>query len=174
MTAQPPISGNSQYCPFYAVPGEKFVIMSVLSLGLYQIYWLYRNWMAVKYREGTRIRPLWRGYFGPLYLYPLARRVREGALAAGIDVGWRPWVIMLLYLPSIPFGYAESAIFLLGYAGVLPLWLLNRTVWRLHVRCGVNSGHDDYSFWDRIWLVAGPLVLVLATLAFLFPDATLF
>ena len=38
---------------FYVVSPTKFYLLSFLTLNLYYVYWFYRNWRAVKAREGV-------------------------------------------------------------------------------------------------------------------------
>ena len=63
---------------FYPVPVKRLLISSVVSGGLYQIYWMYKNWQAV--RRDTRdnqISPVVRGWLlGIFYIYPLLQTVR--------------------------------------------------------------------------------------------------
>ncbi len=60
------------------MPVKRLLISSVVSGGLYQIYWMYKNWQAV--RRDTRdnqISPVVRGWLlGIFYIYPLLQTVR--------------------------------------------------------------------------------------------------
>lgn len=87
---------------FHHVAPAKFVILSLITLGLYELYWFYRGWKYVKQQEGSTIWPFWRAFFAPVWFYPFARRVfgeggRSGPafvalLTAGyilVTVSWR-------------------------------------------------------------------------------------
>lgn len=159
---------NMHY-PYYAVPREKLLIMSVCSLGLYILYWLYRNWMSVKYNERIKIRPLWRAYFSVFYLYPLARRLRRRMMAEGVSHGIYPLAFVGIYIFGNLLSYDKSLIFVLSYIMVLPIYAMNKAVLDLNARHGINCGHDEFSFWDRIWLFGGTTTLVLAIIMYLVP-----
>jgi hypothetical protein len=47
---------RSQGNLYFHIPLQRFVIMNILSLGLYQIYWFYKQWhfWAVKHKQGYR------------------------------------------------------------------------------------------------------------------------
>lgn len=169
MPEQPHIQQSSIYYPYYAVPRDKLVIMSVCSLGLYVLYWLYRNWMCVKYREGTKIRPLWRAYFSVLYFYPLARRLRRLMKAEGLSHGIYPLAFLGVYIFGYLLSYDESLMFVLSYIVVVPIYAMNEAVRGLNARHGLNCGDDEFSFWDRIWLLGGTTTLVLAIIMYMFP-----
>lgn len=49
----------------------KFAAMSICTLGLYEVFWSYRNWRYVKERDASGIRPVWRAAFYPLWHYSL-------------------------------------------------------------------------------------------------------
>jgi len=47
----------------------RLVLLSILTFGLYQIYWFYRNWKHLKIHNNLDIRPGWRtlGLFVPVW-----------------------------------------------------------------------------------------------------------
>src|SRR5262245_22041834 len=55
---------------WFAVGTAKLVVMSVATLGLYQIYWFYQQWKRVR-DGGEDVWPLPRAIFGVLFSYPL-------------------------------------------------------------------------------------------------------
>ena len=56
---------------YYPVALEKVFILSLLTYGLYLIYWFYKNWYYVKNRDGSTIIPTARAIFHTLWFYPL-------------------------------------------------------------------------------------------------------
>jgi len=56
---------------YYPVSSLKFFILSVLTLGLYHVFWFYKNWEYVKNREHSTIMPWGRALFYTLWYYPL-------------------------------------------------------------------------------------------------------
>src|SRR5262245_20160259 len=47
------------------------------SCGLYEAYWLYKNWSFLKEREGLNIWPFWRGVFGIFFCHSLLRKIHN-------------------------------------------------------------------------------------------------
>ena len=58
---------------FYATGPVKFVLMDVVTLGVYAMYWSYRNWRFVKDRDQSDIIPILCAIFHPLTFYWLMK-----------------------------------------------------------------------------------------------------
>ena len=82
---------------YFPVSVLKFIGMSVVTFGLYELYWFYRNWRFVGELGGREVSPLARAFFAPLFYYALlddidSRRPHASALKA-----WSP-VLALAYI----------------------------------------------------------------------------
>lgn len=78
---------------FHAVSPLKLIVLSFGTFGIYQYYWLYRNWKLHRQRTGEEVLPLARAIFAIFFVYQLfrhidgeaekwnTRRVPSGALA---------------------------------------------------------------------------------------------
>ena len=67
-----------QTAPQYApVSVSKFVIMCLVTFGLYTIPWFYRCWRYTRDRDGSDIWPSMRALFNPLTYYMLLKDLRE-------------------------------------------------------------------------------------------------
>lgn len=157
--------------PFFAVSVSKLAVMSVCTMGLYQIYWFYRNWRSIKERDRSRIMPPLRSFFGILYCYPCFRRIRRetteanlASFAAGpLATGWiisqlvslSPSWIWLIWIPNfvffIPVQKAANQ--------------LNAQVVPSHDR------NDSITAANWAWIVVGGLLFLLALVGtFLDPE----
>lgn len=56
---------------FYPVSLVKLFLLSFVTLGIYLIYWFYRNWLYIKLKYKSTIMPVARGIFNALWYYPL-------------------------------------------------------------------------------------------------------
>ena len=81
-------SANQQW---FSVSTPKFILMAVCTLGIYELYWFYKNWMHVRNLENSQIWPFWRSLFSRFTAYFLFKRVRasaqENALANTVPAG---------------------------------------------------------------------------------------
>lgn len=93
---------------FLYIPAVRLVALSIASMGLYEIYWIYRNWRYVKERDGLQITPFWRGIFGIFFCHSLLRRMYEDEEARAY---WLPtfspnglattWIILRLFANAL-------------------------------------------------------------------------
>ncbi len=56
---------------YYPVATSKVFILSIISYGLYLVYWFYKNWLYVKRRDQSKIIPWGRAFFFTFWYYPL-------------------------------------------------------------------------------------------------------
>ncbi len=57
---------------YYPVSAGEFLLMNVLTAGLFAIFWMWKCWRWAKLRGGRAdILPFWRSVFGWIWLYPL-------------------------------------------------------------------------------------------------------
>jgi hypothetical protein len=77
---------------------HKLLLLDVLTLGLYKIFWFYRNWVRVRERTRQSLNPFWRSFFAPLWAFSFFEEVRRQARDAGVVVGWSPLALAILYV----------------------------------------------------------------------------
>jgi hypothetical protein len=124
---------------YFAVPLSRLFLFSFISLGLYQLYWFYRNWTIIRDKNGEDIRPFWRTVFNIFYCYGLFRRVSEsarereyaGSYSAGLVAAA---FIILSFLGSIS-GQSEAVTVpmiigaeLLSVLSIVPLLTVQRAI----------------------------------------------
>jgi len=93
----------------------KFVILSVATLGFYELYWCYKCWSYIKDEDRESIRPFWRAFFAPIWTYALFKEVYKGgktSLGVAVFVSY----FMLQALWKLPDPY-----WLLSFLTIIPL-----------------------------------------------------
>ena len=87
---------------FLYIPTSRLIVMSILSLGLYDAYWIYRNWRFLKERDGLSIQPFWRGVFGLFHITSLLKMIKNDPSAnslaeARFSPGWLAsgWILLM-------------------------------------------------------------------------------
>ena len=111
-----------------------FAALSILTLGLYELYWFWRNWRDLHRTLGMELQPFWRtlGLLLPIVnvvlVYDQLRMIREACSAHGIVPSYQP-------------GLVTATFFAMAIAGNLtmfwPLSLLN-VVPLLQVQVALN------------------------------------
>ncbi len=59
------------------IPVSRLVIMGIITLGLYEAYWIYKNWKYFKERDKLDIQPFWRGIFGLFFCHSLFNSIKN-------------------------------------------------------------------------------------------------
>lgn len=63
---------------YFSVSVARLVFLSVLSFGIYTVYWLYKNWKAVHTATKEDFIPFFRSWlFGIFFIYPLYTRIKK-------------------------------------------------------------------------------------------------
>lgn len=62
---------------FYPIAPWKFWFLSIVSIGIYDAYWMYRNWKAIKIKTNEEMMPIARGIFVIFWIYPLFLSLRQ-------------------------------------------------------------------------------------------------
>jgi len=64
---------------FLRVPITRLVLLSILSCGIYEAYWIYEHWAHIKRRDGLKISPFWRGTLCVFFCLSLFKRIHSDA-----------------------------------------------------------------------------------------------
>lgn len=100
-------SGKPRKTRFYVVSIRKLIYMSLLTMGLYLVYWFYQNWTIYRDATGDRVTPLLRSIIPVLFIFPLLRRIDRSLQHSGNQYAWSPtllgvsmWLIPTIFLAS--------------------------------------------------------------------------
>lgn len=62
---------------FFAISGSRLFWLTIFSLGLYQLYWFYKNWQALR-NNGLKINPVIRAWIFPFFFaFPLFLNIKN-------------------------------------------------------------------------------------------------
>lgn len=161
---QTTVNGVQTEPAFFAVSKTKLVVMSIFTLGLYQIYWFYKNWQGVKQQDGSDIIPAVRAFFSVIFCYALFEKVRKRAAVSGIGrkpfqpgvqaAGW-------IFLSVVP-NYLPSFLFIFGLFAVLFLLPVQHIINQVHAIESPGSAINDKFFGVNIaGIIVGGLFLLL-------------
>lgn len=146
---------------FFPVSLWKLTVMSLCTVGLYQVHWFYWNWRLIKQREGRRLSPPWRSVTGILFALPLFRRIsrEEGDNPSRFAFAV---LLFLLWAGLSVVAYAPGPWALVSLASVLPLLPMQAAANAINSRAA--PGHNPNSRivgWNLVALVVGGGLLAL-------------
>lgn len=104
------VKDNAEFYPageLVTISALRFFMLSLLSFGIYYIYWGYKNWKAVRYQDKVEIFPALRGCFFILFIYPLAQWVKDKS-AGKVEVSNKVIPCSILFIVFYVLGSAIS------------------------------------------------------------------
>jgi hypothetical protein len=154
---------------FFAVSKTKLIVMSTMTLTLYQLVWFYMNWRLVQ-RGGGNVSPILRTIFGVIFCYPLFDRVRgyradlaSAALPAGLlAFGY----ILVTVVSGVVDRLSEDLSTLLlslvmGYSSVLFLLPVQTAVDTINrAEAPEHDPNGRLTVWNWLWIVIGGLLTI--------------
>jgi hypothetical protein len=154
---------------FFPVSTRKLVVMSIVTLGFYQIYWAYKNWQLIKSRDKSEIQPIWRAIFLLFFFYPLVEKVKTVANSNGVSTNYSPllitigWIFFrILARVSLEFSplIVDVAI---GCIAPLVLIPVQKTANQLNTRVAPDHlPNDRFSVWNIIAILCWGIYLLSA------------
>jgi len=98
---------------------NQFIFLSLVTFGLYPIWWTYKSWKIFQARDSYDISPAWRTVFSIIFLYGLFERIKSFAQRTGYE---KDYVSGLLFFGVIVFNLLANLpdpYFLVGLGVVL-------------------------------------------------------
>ena len=142
---------NPPAVEYFYTPPWRFILLSLLTLGLYKTYWFYKDWAAIKKAERTRIHPLLRALFYMFFIYSLFERMDRAAKVHGYKrILSASWLYLLFIVGFFSTLLARFLPFLLLFCVLLiyvPLLLIQGTI-RFHNSHAI-SGYQGRKKWTK-------------------------
>lgn len=170
---------------FFVTSISKMSLLFVLTLGLYVLYWAYKQWDSQRYRMPKKIMPVWRSIFAIFFIHSLSRRIADSLHAQGLPA-WKPTLAASLFVvlaiattvlaqigvrqESIP-PLLDLGIMLLQMSPLLPMISIQRQA-NLASQDPQGRGNSEMSASNIVFIVLGSIIwaiylLSIAVLAFL-------
>ena len=142
--------------------------MFVVTLGIYQVYWAYKNWQAIKVRDGSDIMPFWRAIFLIFFLYPLLEQIKNTANTNGVSTNYSSLLITIIWIVlRIAFRVASEVLPLavyISFAGLMYALILipvQTKVNQLNATLNPEKNlNDRFSVWNIIAIACWSLGFV--------------
>lgn len=156
--------------PFFAVSLWKLAVMSFFTLGLYELYWFYRNWQRMRVREQKNISPAVRVFFGVVFCYPCFRRIRSYGIARGFRQSPPIELLALLWVVTELSGGLPEPLLLISLCSVLFLLPVQAYVNRINAaEVPTHDRNARFTGWNWVWIGIGASLLLLNLIGFLLP-----
>jgi hypothetical protein len=167
VTPAAPRRARQQY---FSVSKLKLVVLSLVTFGLYEIYWFYKNWKLVKIRTGQNIRPFWRAVFAIFFCYSLFKSVKQSAHSLGIPCQMSPGLLACVYIVLSATWRLPDPLWLVGLLAFLPLVSVQGVINEVNLKGTHGHEPNDRFTWGNIAVILiGGLFLLLSVIGALVP-----
>jgi transglutaminase-like putative cysteine protease len=151
----------------------KFLFLSILTTGIYSIYWIYRNWLAIKVANNVSIMPVGRAIFNIIWFYPLMLQAIEHSKKQFNENKVMP--IYVAVLLSIAYIFLSIADFFSDVDALLYISIFLTPVLFLPLLIYINkvSGSENEAYiYNSKWRITNTLTVILFAPIWLYVAAT--
>jgi hypothetical protein len=158
--------------PLFAVGTVKIFFMSLCTLGIYQLYWMYRHWRLIQARDRSDIMPFWRAFFGVIFCWPLFKRIKEDGETHGVTEGFAFEVLAVLYIALNITWQLPDPWWLIGLATTVVVTLVQHHANRVNAAAAPDHERNDrLTGWNWVAVVLGGMLLLLALVGLFVPES---
>jgi len=171
-----PSGPPSDGLPFFPVGTSKFIVLSLATFGIYELFWMYQNWIRIGRRPAEALSPFWRTFFGPVFAFSLFARVRAIAGEHQSPAEWNANILATLYLVLCLSALLPDLWMLISSAAFVPMLPVQQTTQLVNARhpaSATEPPNTGYGTGNIITIVVGCLILVLLVVASYLKEATL-
>jgi len=146
---------------YFPVSLLKFFVMSVMTFGLYPVFWMFKFWQWVKRVECAKIWPVARAILGPFYLFSTYNhaRLRFGEHAPAWGYGMAGAAIYFaanaggIFMDS---DWRILAMMVLGFVGFLPVIMIVNNLNKAEPYA--LKQNSNFNNWNILGIVLGILL----------------
>jgi len=122
MAVQSDVQGTKKEADhFYVLPPGKFIALSFLTFGLYEIFWFAKNWTVIRDQERSKIHPILRALFSIFFFSELAARALRVARSKGYEKTYS-YIWLTIAFIALNFTYSiPRPASIIGLTSALPL-----------------------------------------------------
>ena len=156
---------------FFTTSTLKLSLMSICTLGIYELYWFYKNWVLVKERTGQNIMPFWRAFFAPLWAYSCFRHIKTSAQECEIEESLPIGLLAIIYFLFHALWRLPDPFWLVSYLSFLLILPANSVA--LSINRNLQSdfeNNDGFSGWNWVGLILGGVMFLLTLAGTFMPD----
>ena len=149
---------------YFPVSLTKLFVLSVCTLGLYELYWFFKNWQLVAVRTGAGryVTPAIQVVLAFFFCFPFFKRVAEVSREVDAPLrrpGWLAISWVLLHLA----GRIQGPFWIISLGSVVPLLVVQTSVNEINSAFSPTAWRNSrFSVWNVLTCVLGAAVLIFA------------
>jgi hypothetical protein len=159
---------------FYVVSPRKFLLLFIATLGLYKLYWFYKQWSLYKQSTHSDLWPIPRALFSIFFTHSLFEKIDTALKGKSIPYTWQPSTLATLYVilvifenicDRLAFRDVGSPVTDLLSLAVLPFiaWVAYKAQLATNVASGDPEGESNSQLTvaNFIWMFIGALLWII-------------
>lgn len=161
----------------FSQPVWQFVLLSVLTFGIYDFYWYYRNWKNLKMYKDLNIDPIWRTIgtvvpiLGLFLIYSAHKDYQKLIIEEGVNRKVYPGLIVLVIILTGLLVNLPDPYWMLCFLSIIPLAIVQDVLNELWKKVQPDFVHNNKLNGKQITLVViGAIWWILAILGMLIPE----
>ena len=147
---------------------NKFILLTFMSVGLYELWWIYKSWKFFKEKDSLDIQPALRAVFAIFFLYSLFEKIKSFANQFGYGTSYSSvFLVVVIFvlnlLARLPHPY-----WIVGFGAVCcfipPVNALNYAIKNSGQYTAVDGGYNSRQI---LIVVLGSIFWILAVIGFM-------
>ena len=154
-------SSSREGIPYFTVSITKLAVLSVMTFGLYEFYWMYKQWKAIRDHDGAYLSPFWRAFFSLFFVHKLFDDIRRRSYLADLQGNIPAGFMAVIYIVCALLGRIgdkadSNVLWLCSFLTVLPLTVMQSAVNRYVRHCDKNAPmNENISAWNMLAILLG-------------------
>ena len=166
------VTQNNKKPLYFPVSKLKLILMSLCTLGLYELYWFYKNWKLIKTRTGQNLSPFWRAFFSIIFGYQLFKHIQVSAdsneCRSSINPGW----LFIGYIALNATWRLPDPFFIISLVTFLPLLSAQGVINDLNLKTAPRAERNNrFSVTNFAVIIIGGLLIILGVVGSLIPSS---
>ena len=149
---------------FFPISLTKFLTLSLVTIGTYNAYWMYRNWLAIKQSDQSGqsgIMPIARGFFLIFWFYPLFTALKnDSENRFGNNKVMLPFLAVLFAVLYICISFS-SKYFEVYIVNILVFLLPTLFIPFVHYINTVNGNNSSSYHYNSAWNVRSVIAVII-------------
>ena len=168
----PIVTQNNKKPLYFPVSKLKLILMSLCTLGLYEIYWFYKNWKLIKTRTGQNLSPFWRAFFSIIFCYPLFKHIQVSADSQGCKSNINPGWLLIGYIALNVTWRLPDPFFIISLLTFLPLLSAQGVINDLNLKTAPRAERNNrFSVTNFAVIIIGALFVIIGVVGSMIPSS---
>lgn len=152
------------------IPTWKFILLSVITLGIYELVWFYRNWKLLKTEKDLKISPFWRAFFAPVWAGSIAGHIQKYLKEKSNPSNYSPTLIGITYFLIFILHKLPDPYWIVSYFTFLPILPLLNNMNNYWQKEEQNLPTKKFTWWQIILVILGIILFILIIIASFLPE----